>query len=234
MTDGWDGQYAADEAELDRLMLNREEIPADYPNAITRRYKSLGLPATMAGEQRKAWDDFLANRGAPVRLLPKNGDNCRAATHAPLPCGRPLLIDGSCYGDSDHLSEDEQAEEVVTNIDEMLQAAGNPAAQALAAMRERVLGKAVPGEAPETPFMTELRRINQGPLSASVRAKLEHPAYRLARSQKGISAQLLEAVMGVLDYADQIVTDAIDTPFEETTKTLSEEIISRIDNALEA
>lgn len=72
------------------------------PEQLTQRFRDVGLPATLPQEQKDAWEAYKAGRGAPVRLLPKNGGLCTAWTRSALVCGRELLIDGSCYGDADH------------------------------------------------------------------------------------------------------------------------------------
>ena len=71
-------------------------------NATTRRYREVGLPATLPAEQRAAWEAYLAGRGAPLRLLPTNGDTCYAEAMGGPYCGYPLLIDGSCPNRNDH------------------------------------------------------------------------------------------------------------------------------------
>lgn len=72
-------------------------------NFTTRRYNEIGLPATMSPGQRQAWEDHLAGKSVPFRLLPKNGDRCTEPTiGSSSECGFPLLIDGSCANASEH------------------------------------------------------------------------------------------------------------------------------------
>lgn len=72
------------------------------PEAVTRAYERHGLPFTMPAEQKQAWADYLAGKGAPLRLLPTNGDACRAESMGGPYCGYPLLIDGSCPNRRNH------------------------------------------------------------------------------------------------------------------------------------
>lgn len=81
--------------------------PAEHPNPLTRMYQKYGLPTTLSAEQRAAWESHLAGRGAPLRLLPTNGDRCTAATGSPAGCGFPLLIDGTCPNVRAHTDHDE-------------------------------------------------------------------------------------------------------------------------------
>lgn len=73
-------------------------------NHITERYLQVGLPATLPEERRRAWEDYLAGRGAFTRLLPTNGDRCPEVTLGGPVCGYPVLIDGSCVNASEHRS----------------------------------------------------------------------------------------------------------------------------------
>lgn len=73
-------------------------------NHITQWYLDIGLPATLPEEQRQAWVDYLAGRAVMTRLLPTNGDRCSEVCLGGSVCGRPVLIDGSCVGSSEHRS----------------------------------------------------------------------------------------------------------------------------------
>lgn len=71
-------------------------------NAITRRYKEVGLPITLPHNQREAWQSYQAGNAAPLSLLPTNGDTCPAASMGGSYCGFPLLINGVCPNRSNH------------------------------------------------------------------------------------------------------------------------------------
>lgn len=73
-------------------------------NYLTEIYERVGLPATLPEEQRQAWVDYLAGRAVMTRLLPTNGDRCSEVCLGGSVCGRPVLIDGSCVGSSEHVS----------------------------------------------------------------------------------------------------------------------------------
>jgi hypothetical protein len=81
---------------------------APHPNPITRRFLEVGLPATLPADQRAAWESYQQGKGAPIRLLPTNGDRCTAMTWggAEAGCGYPLLIDGECPNRSEHAVAD--------------------------------------------------------------------------------------------------------------------------------